>query len=398
LHSWVTPSEVTEDSSEAALAKKGSVMRIAFKFSLMVSNFLALVALVLFCGHSWAEEKDSLKRVMIAWQNRRDAIHTVRYRIKGNVVIPKGTYNGETELATAVKEDLPSKDYEYPQEISLLIDFAKNRVKLDVSRQLFHAELAEFKPYRGVSVFDGSKFTSSSLEDPNAIDAYVTPPELYKSVFFELDEYPVLLGHGILDSELTDPRDLLKSPNENEFIVLSHALCNNRECVIVRRTKPVGPKFADDYWVDMSRGSAVLRWQRYNGACLASSLDIDYQQTPQGWFPLSWTGSQFRYVTKLKRGETPPLQFTSHMRVTELLLNPDVSSEEMQFNLKPGMIVDVSAKDNAFHLYSVQPDGSLTPFIEHNSHRWLFAAIIGFSLCLIIISIFARWRSGKKAT
>ena len=349
-----------------------------------------------FCGRSWADEKVKLKQIMVAWQNRRNMAHTIKCRIKGNVLIPKGIHNAETPDPKADKRDIPIKDYEHPENLYLAIDFANNRVRKETETEIFDISSAVFKPYRGISIFDGSRIISSSDGDANAIDAYIVSPGQYKGGFFGTREYPVLFGLGIVDCDMTDPHDLRKTSSEGDFLVISQAVLKQHDCIVLRRVKPSDSRIKDEFWVDMNRDGAILRWQRFWGANLSLSLDIDYQQNSHGWVPRSWTGSEFSFVAKPKQGQNQ-LQSTSHMIMSEFIVNLDTSPQEMQFKLKPGMTVDKTTDDGSFHLYSVQSDGRLVPFGEHNSHGLIIFTIILF-VCAILVSLYLIKRSRKKAS
>lgn len=89
-----------------------------------------------------AEPRDPrLEKILADWQKRQNAVESIDYQVEGELRVPKGAYtklravmirNKKSEVRVAPEEDLSG-----PVRSSSLIDFAKERFRLEKTDQSF---------------------------------------------------------------------------------------------------------------------------------------------------------------------------------------------------------------------------------------------------------------------
>src|SRR5207249_3758277 len=85
------------------------------------------------------------------WNQRRDALRSMRWVIAGKVVVPKGTL-----LSSAV----PAEDYTYETTITWLFDYTANRLRKEVVQETFDSHTGTFRPSHCIFLFDGTTQTT----------------------------------------------------------------------------------------------------------------------------------------------------------------------------------------------------------------------------------------------
>ncbi len=142
----------------------------------------------------------------------------------------------------------------------------------------------------------------------------------------------------------------------------------------------------DIYWVDPSRDSVIVRWERYAGQNVGRNLwaqiDIQYENATFGWLPRSWR------ITHYVPGEDT-IQKAEELLVSSFEINPALEVGQFQADPSPGQIVEDVGKKK---FYRVKGDGSLfevdpTQKDEANRNWFLPLTIIVTVLVIVIVGI-----------
>lgn len=285
-----------------------------------------------------------LERVFKDWEKRRERIQRVRYVVKGQRIIPKGSHTddmGRPYVPPRPPEDIAQKD-----DTVLLLDFAGKRFRMERDWQSYSAD------NRLRSIVRRSIFDSKSLHNdfPREINARVGnvrgPQEPDVSILKNyashrplktVDAYslsPLLHAHGIVN-QFTLASSFVDKPDIDDFHVHGRGVHADRACLVLRTfPAPSGTASCfDEYWVDPARDSAILRHAQYFNGKLRTNKDVTYQQTSHGWLPLSWVGT-----TRDLNGRR--LINVARLRVEEFTIEPAVTDTNFQVEIKPGMIIN----------------------------------------------------------
>jgi hypothetical protein len=333
----------------------------AGRFTLLSVSVLGM----LFCRTlSFAGEAEGdLKRVLNAWEQRRNSTHSIRYEVIGDVVVPKGRHNEDVLLETGpATGDYPSSDYRFEKRFNLAVDFDANHFRKELRREIFHGNLGRYLPQYIINTFDGSAFKGFAPRQENTGNGY-TPslvnPDIalggtdltnYSGQFFLWDEYPMFFAHGIFNTAPDAKFSLKKSVDPTLLRVHGHSLQDKQPRVVLRTASNESGEF-DEIWVDLERSAAITRWINYRPDRVAAVTDIQYQETPQGWLPLTWT------MTFYEKKDWIDASYNN--RVVKVVVNGGLDPAELALERekKPGMVLI----DQDGTLFIVEADGSLSP-------------------------------------
>jgi hypothetical protein len=300
------------------------------------------------------ESSHDLKMILSDWQRRRERTRTARYVLEGEMLVPKGAFNGEHELyglPAPELGDIPKADRTLPVKLTLVFDSQNNRLRKEKREQAFRIGPGMFSPNYCVQVFDGKSTKSYMPKADNESEKFKRgqrDPDLFivkqgVSVGLDFGDYPLLLSQGIVRPwPLGLSADqLLPAPSlEQEIRVHSHGVLRESDCLILRSTESKDAyKVYDEFWIDPTRESAVVRAERYQRGRLSKRVDTRYQETGHGWLPESWTYTLFK--------DEDPDRFwaTQTLRVKEYAINERVSPTLFDFDMRPGMLVTIAQSD-----------------------------------------------------
>jgi hypothetical protein len=277
-----------------------------------------------------------LTTILDHWNSRRQKSNSIRYEAVGEGLSTKGCFSTvfrEVPDARPVIKalgEIPAEDSSYPCAFTLLADLSKGRVRIERERTLLRwdfgrPERTRFAPSPSIEAFDGAHLRTlapglSATQEVSA-PGQLSGPGAQLSIqnadaaaiqLFGVQELPILLAHGYVPVDANvDVLKLVSSPHPDGLRFAGQAMIGDKPCVVLR-TEPstnISPTWRE-YWVDVSRASAVLHAKSMTKSNVVTSVDIDYGSTPDGWMPESWVcyeclpntkgliGQMFRYVVK----------------------------------------------------------------------------------------------------
>jgi hypothetical protein len=323
--------------------------------------------------------------------------------LKGEGVVPKGTFTGHPGLPERLKnQPVPNQDHVYEIELRSLIDFEQNRIRRELRQSVFNIDLGLFLPSNGVYVYDGSTSKRYFPKEFNKYQKDDNVPEVgiarnANTVPCDPVDYPIFLSHGIVGfthvfSSSPGPERFVIPLDASRFTFLERGRHDERECAVLRFRPEQSSTAYEELWVDMGSKSAVLRLDVYQRGKLELTVDVDCKQ--DGIFPNRWTVTRF----KSTKGEVE-----SHERVNvlELLLDPKVTPEDFDIELNPGMVVrhgDYQERKNGFGLINlrVAPDGKslveMANDVSSGSGGWMIIGVL--LLTFLVVAFFVLRRKG----
>lgn len=332
-----------------------------------------------------------VQQVWANWQKRFERIQCIRYRVSGERIIPKGTL----ELDQFQKPSkTTSREVREPQKVMMLLDFANQRFRKEEDSQVYFEQANQLTPRVNITVFDGKALTTAYPREANSCAVYKRPENLpdiviskgnMRGAAFGVADWPFFAGHGLVSGHVEHyilPGRLEVRPDDELWHVHGEGVHAESKCVVFRTHpfKGMGTTF-EEIWVDSGRESAILRRVLYSDGKPSWDLDIVYQETARGWLPQQWTFVNF--------GPNEKIQYWQSMHVDEISLEPPVSHEDFQAEIKQGMLVreaeyggfpdqvsaDVPIKDKKDYVYGKDNQSfSLSSFLNY---LWLLLLILG---------------------
>ncbi len=295
---------------------------------------------------------DRLAKILADWDRRRERLHVVRYHVSGEQTIPKGS-TLDPQTNERMQPPQPDRDRKARKNFVLLLDFARNRHRLDCDME----ELNRYAAPGGAieRVVQGSLYDGTALQSLNEWDKSTRRPDPRKPSAdlaimrgyvgnysgFNHYTYPLFLGHGCFARGMAEGDgylcDHLKSkPDPKRFSVRADVVLAGRPCTVLRVE---GQSGYTDLWVDRDKDSAVVRILNMTGASeVADALRIDYQDSAKGWLPRHWTWEHYRHY--LDGG----LDQSEEMRVDRVDVEPPLAESAFRYPEKPGMLIAESVQ------------------------------------------------------
>lgn len=335
-------------------------------------------------GQVYADDSSpDLKKILRDWEFRRKQTRSLYYRLTGRGVIPKGTFVGLYDLPPELKgRKFPTTDYSFDTTVVLSIDFVKHLARSELQREMFDTSKAIFTPYHKIKLYDGERVKARSPRETNTSDKAPlseAQPDLWEDIghrnFFAHQAFPLFFAHGRFFRGEPDPTKLDDSLDPALFRGVGFGEHEGRRCAIVRATVDERSRRVDEFWVDESRRSAVVRWVHYPSAKPIFNSNVRYPVNPAALWPEScdWTW----YNTG--KGS---VRSSYSLKVVDFKLNPDLQPGDFRAEPTPGTVV--SKKDGFF---KVNDDRSLTRFVFDDekpkpasgwwSSRWAIVSIVG---------------------
>ncbi len=361
---------------------------------------------------------EQIKKVFADWEKRRAAIPRIRYTVVGQSIIPKGSLTDD--LGHPFSPPVPPQDIPQRQDSTFLLDLPKNRFRLELVGQAYYMDKKELAPRAFTTVFDSQTYATEipreantstvAPRQPSEPDVVINRDYARYQPLMTVNSYwlaPLLLAHGLLPRYL-DPADFRTLHDSDDFTVQGQHLYGGRQCLVLRNfpehTGGTQTSF-DEYWIDTGRDSAIVRQLAYVNDKLRLDCEITYQQTPQGWLPLRWTGTTVRNGDQVIN--------VTRLRVQEFSIDPPVEDAAFRPEIKPGMnILETTFEDPekiqshppGYRLptkfYHVGADGSWNEVVngvEYKSHRWLWYGLGGFVAIAVVAALgFWYWRRRQR--
>ena len=309
---------------------------------------LAGFALILTAGSACGQATDPrLGKVLADWEKRQQAVDSIRYVVKGQHVIPKGSLRDDT--GAPLKTPAPAEDVTAEVNWLAVFDFPKGRHRLEVSEQVFDRKSNRFHPQMGIFVSNGKGAKSAMPRDRNTSEGFTPPPSHIdlvvssgnmRGVPFQSEYMPLFFAHGLIRTmaEEVVPGKLRGKPDPEYLSFHGQGVHAGRPCIVIRtQTLQLANTSFDEFWTDPARDSAIVRYVMYSGKNIFNNIDIQYQQTPHGWLPERWTFTHYS-------GTVPTVIY--RMRVESWQAAPPTSDADFDLPVKPGMIVEERVYDD----------------------------------------------------
>jgi len=365
-----------------------------------------------------------LNKILADWQKRQNAVESIDYQVEGEYKVPKGAYTQQRAVTLRSKKSevrvAPEDDLSGPMGLNLLLDFAKERFRLEKRNQSFHINKCELAQEFIIFTFNGKEIRSFMPREKNPT---LSPkqPEFgivsgnVKDEIFLLECKPIFFAHGRIytPTEKIVPGQMRNKPDPNYLHIHGTAVQEGRSCLIVRtQTLQLGNISFEEYWVDPERDSTIVRYSSYSGDKKLScdqDLVIHYKHLPDGWFPLDWRWTFFLHGKLLDYQD---------MHVTKMKINPMMSDADFRLESQTGMIVeevnrhpstdpfaepksDISVyrvEENDNRTYLPDPFGrSADQYNKKQPRAWLLPLLfITTAAVLTALWIWVRLRSKKK--
>ena len=297
----------------------------------------------------------AVAQIRDAWRQRFERTRNAHYAVTGNRVFPKGMLNAAAHLQ-GNPGDVPTGDHQAPVESRWLLDFEGNRLRSELRTEIFSERKKDFGPRWKVTVFDGSTVrvhdaavSAKRADYGEAQWEFAIHPD--SEQFLEPFDCPVFFAHGVQAVFGVAAARLMNRPLHSEQYVLhDRGVAKGRDCVILRSSPAQATPRVDEYWVDLERDGAILRWRQLQNATgeLFIEAEIDYQQTPHGWYPGGWHYAIYEGNGNLLQANT--------VAVTEFAMNEALDKEAFSLEPRPGMFLADNVKGRLFYVAS---DGSV---------------------------------------
>ena len=222
-------------------------------------------------------------RLGVAPRARADA---VAYEATGTRTCLKGCFDHMCRPSKG--SHIPPADYPFATTHKWLLNFKKNWARKDYSGQMFF-ECKEWIPINRTTCFDGEEIRVFEPRDknPNPLNPEAPDLTIHKSGFPVLSyvDGPVFFSHGIVKTLRQSPTlESLAPPLEaDQFSHHGFGVLDGQKHAIGRTA--ARKSLFHEYWVDLSRESAVSRAITYSSGQVFAQVDVQYQKIPWGWVP-----------------------------------------------------------------------------------------------------------------
>jgi len=384
----------------------------------ILHNIVLALSLIL-TGTSAAQDRnrDIVKQVVEAWNQRFNAFQAIRFKAEGKTLFAKGSMTDDSPGSEPIfREGFPVQDEVKPVYVDLLFDLKSKRIRKDSQFEVVNVKKGGFFPQRWYFVYDNNKlkrlqiqeglpsYSDSPLDKFDRLMLCKSPSDPY---FLMRTSYPFLfaLGRIVFYDQIVDANSIFtQALLPAKFTYYQQGKIGSRECTILRSIPEHGKSARfDEFWVDLARQGAILRWQAYNKGKAYINLNIDYQQIQGYWLPASW---------KLDHYSSQPgvhqLFFSETSKMTEIMIDPVLKKEDFEIQLKHGMLVTDPEKSNpksnnllaSVGTYQVGSDDATLVLVGESTYvqpwwNYLLLLIIAGSFTGIIAYVKKRWWKKK---
>lgn len=394
------------------------------RYFLILRAMGAVWAFIACAGEMWAGDPQ-LKKVLDDWQKRQHRMETIEYQVIGEHIVPQGAYTALTQsLGKSPKNRVvPSEETRTPISFTLLLDFVKGRHREESKMATFALDSGKVSSNLGTVTFNGyleKEFTPKEQNPergPSQPELSITSGNIV-AAFPCSAAYPIFFGHGrivIAGTEEMTYGKLRNKPDPAHLYIHGTGVQDERKCLIVRtRTLKAGSGTTfQEYWVDATRESAIVRYIDYSDDKPRIEMTMHYRELIRGdeslgWFPDSWRWTLF---------QNEHTMYTEEVRVEKVRANPAVTDADFDLDVaKPGMIVEeitiLPAKDPSsrperrISVYRVKESGGIQEMPDpyrrqgdqYREHLHPWRLVFWICITMGILGILVWLKRRKRAT
>jgi hypothetical protein len=297
----------------------------------MIRFVLAVLIGCGLAGPAAAQPKkdDAVARVLADWQARQGKVKTARYVLAGTVehvapLLPDST-------------PIPENDRVRPFRATLLLDLERGRVRFDKEEDQLDGNGKWARGY-GTFAHDGNETrqgrTPGQPHTGRGFDLAILKNARSGHEGSQVYDYywPVLFAHGIVPT-MHHPAYAERLPTSfdpEDFVSLGRRPLGGGVYTVIRTEPlPAASPMLDEYWVDVAKQGAIRRYVYLTNGQPWFRLDIDWRETPAGWWPAKWTYTFTLDGKKVNR--------VAKLAVESYEYDPPVSDADFTLPAEPGM-------------------------------------------------------------
>ena len=323
-----------------------------------------------------AGEREDFDRVLTAWAARRADTRTLSAEFAGRTAELAGNLNAVKDLLPGPTSagDYPPTDHEFDKRMTLLLDPARRRVRVELEHEIFNIgqEESGFLPETRVKLWDGAGWQVHHPRNgypaggaSGKTDDLVFGTTPYLSLGVDPAALPVFFHAGYFEREFQGKAfGPGAAPAAPRYRSAGYVERDGRQLLVVR-TLPEGRgrKF-QEYWADPSRGGVVGRFavQDHRGTLLEGDVEHE-RDAADAWRPVRWR------VTRYDPGfDRVPVR-TDELSLVTLERGVAVTAGDFRLEPQPGWWVnnrDAGAREGSVrYVYngSDEPPGSIAAAI-----------------------------------
>lgn len=280
-------------------------------------------------------------KIVEEWMTRQAKFDAIRYAVLGQTTYVKGSWVDESGRSYSPPK--PSRDFVGKLRWDALFDFRSHRYRWEVDNEELLPDAQGLERVLRVRICDGRVYQGLRKWLPGTWkdDEPITPANLdmtivrgnLKSLVFEGGSLPLFHAHGIVPTSEDElyAGHLRRKIDPAQFYVHGKGVHGGRPCLVLR-TEVLRPssKAFHEFWVDLARQAAIVRYAYWHGGEVDNNYDVRYDNGPDGWMPTSWT-----YTSFLGRRTHTVGKF----EVATRLVAPPLQDEDFHLEVRPGMRV-----------------------------------------------------------
>lgn len=357
-----------------------------------------------------------IQRVLADWKKRR-SYPTVEYEVEGHVLTLK-------EWRHAYIKTMKRKGYPEPKDTNLvwnaklLLDVKGQRHRYEEDRESYSLSSGTIRRQRWITAFDGSMLTTRGRDivegkevkkKPTTPDVSVITGNL-RNVPFPAQLEPLFNGHGVVlvppQGDIS-PGNLDFDPEVALLTVDRNDVYAGRTCLVLR-SYPTESGGFQEYWIDTSRDSALLRRIAHGKGFPVKEVNVRYKSHGGYWLPDSWTCEWRNWYPEKQQAQT---ESTYSFTIKKASLQRDVDVARFRIPIEPGMLITKTHNEpdkNPFKEggkmkhFRIDPSSAQPVAVEFEKGKerrpwtvpWRTGSIVALALSLVGYGAW-RWTRGR---
>lgn len=353
-------------------------------------------------------DDDVLRRIIEHWDRRAEQFRSARHQMRGESWHATGSSvfpdDIDFEPGEIPETGYPVDETTTPLSLDWLIEFERGTFRRHSEDVSFNVRNRAFRPFVRTEVFDGERPVGHWPREANT-SPHFTPGRSYADVTFwgrgertaAWIDLPVFYAHGLWRVVPPEWRSSGGLASAGAQRGADERMIDGDDCqelVITQNRSTLRFYVAERLdWLPRRVEHENLR------GGLSNRLDVEYELTPEGWFPQSW-----RVIDFLGEPDESKNRMLKEHRLTVVQreLNLATSPDDFQVSLQPGMVVNRRDLPQ-FTKQRVNDDGKLVPFseiaaLESESPRWVWLVLANVIVGLIVVVEMRRKKAATAAS